>query len=191
MKTQMLRIAVIAMTLLAASAAMAQGTVGDVVVNVPFGFVVGTHQMQPGRYVVGPMAPGILGIVDTKDPRSHRPYHVTSRLHLVSTNYKPEGDVDDYVSNGALCHGSRGRQQRHRDYSNSKHLCFHTILPRRFEPQVVSCPRGVGDGLLRPLTAQAGSLAAFGVLEIRAIQLCVLGRFRFSARPEFLWALMT
>src|SRR5438094_1011056 len=99
---------------------------------------------------------GNLGIVDTKDPRSHRPYHVTSRLHLVSPNYKSVGDVDDYVSNGALCHGSRGRQQRHRDYSNSKHLCFHTILPRRFEPQVVSCPRGVGDGLLRPLTAQAG-----------------------------------
>jgi len=66
MKTQMLRIAVIAMTLLAASAAMAQGTVGDVVVNVPFGFVVGTHQMQPGRYVVGPMAPGILRIYDTQ-----------------------------------------------------------------------------------------------------------------------------
>jgi hypothetical protein len=66
MKTQMVRIAVCAMTLLAVSAAMAQGRPGDVVVNVPFAFVVGSHQMQPGRYVVTPMTQGILRMYDTE-----------------------------------------------------------------------------------------------------------------------------
>ena len=64
MKTQMLRIAVFA--LLAASAAMAQTRPGDVIVNVPFAFVVGSHQMQPGRYVVTPAATGLLRMFDTE-----------------------------------------------------------------------------------------------------------------------------
>src|SRR5579864_767195 len=41
-------------------------------------------------------------------------------------------------------------------------FAFSYILPRRFTPQVVSNPRGVGDGLAWPLTARTGSLAAFG-----------------------------
>ena len=64
MKTQMLRIAVFA--LLAASAAMAQTRPGDVIVNVPFAFVVGSHQMQPGRYIVTPAATGLLRMFDTE-----------------------------------------------------------------------------------------------------------------------------
>ena len=66
MKTQVLRIAVITMALLAASAAMAQGHPGDVLVNVPFTFVVGSHHMQPGRYVVMTAADGALRIYDTE-----------------------------------------------------------------------------------------------------------------------------
>jgi hypothetical protein len=88
MKTQMLRIAVIAMTLLAASAAMAQGTVGDVVVNVPFAFVVGTHQMQPGRYVVSPMTQGILRIYDTQVSNNQLLFPVNSTQSNTRTDAK-------------------------------------------------------------------------------------------------------
>jgi hypothetical protein len=67
MKIQMLRIAVFALLAAsAASAAMAQTRPGDVIVNVPFAFVVGSHQMQPGRYVVTPAATGLLRIYDTE-----------------------------------------------------------------------------------------------------------------------------
>ena len=66
MKTKVLRIAVSAMALLVASAALAQGRPGDVLVNVPFTFVVGTHQMQPGRYIVTPVANGFLRMYDTE-----------------------------------------------------------------------------------------------------------------------------
>ncbi len=88
MKTQMLRIAVIAMTLLAASAAVAQGTVGDVVVNVPFAFVVGTHQMQPGRYVVAPMTQGILRIYDTQVSHNQLLFPVNSTQSNTRTDAK-------------------------------------------------------------------------------------------------------
>jgi hypothetical protein len=65
MKTQMLRIAVFAMALLAlASAAMAQTSSG-VFVDVPFAFVAGNHHMQPGRYAVTPAANGFLRIYET------------------------------------------------------------------------------------------------------------------------------
>ena len=67
MKTQVLRIAVFVTALLAASAALAQGRPGDVLVNVPFSFVVGTHQMQPGHYLVTPATYGILRMYDTEN----------------------------------------------------------------------------------------------------------------------------
>ena len=66
MKTQMLRMAVFTMALLAALAAMAQGPSGDVLVNVPFAFVIDSHHMQPGRYVVTKAANGVLRIHDTE-----------------------------------------------------------------------------------------------------------------------------
>ena len=65
MKTQVLRIAVSVITLLAASAAIAQSKPGDVLVNVPFSFVIGSHQMQPGRYIVTPVGNGFLRMFDT------------------------------------------------------------------------------------------------------------------------------
>ena len=64
MKTQVLRIAVFTMALLAALAAMAQGPSGNVLVNVPFAFVIDGHHMQPGRYVVSKAANGVLYIHD-------------------------------------------------------------------------------------------------------------------------------
>lgn len=66
MKKQVLRIVVFAIAISAASAAMAQGTSGDVSVNVPFAFVVDGHHMQPGRYVVTKAANGVLRIYDTE-----------------------------------------------------------------------------------------------------------------------------
>jgi hypothetical protein len=68
MKTQMLRIAVFVTALLVASAAIAQSAPGDVLVNVPFSFVVGKHQMQPGRYQVTPLANGFLRMFDKENP---------------------------------------------------------------------------------------------------------------------------
>jgi hypothetical protein len=65
MKTQVLRTAVFVTALLAASAAIAQTNSTDVLVNVPFSFIVGTHQMQPGRYIVTPVANGFLRMFDT------------------------------------------------------------------------------------------------------------------------------
>jgi hypothetical protein len=58
--------AVFTMALLAALAAMAQGPSGDVLVNVPFAFVIDSHHMQPGRYVVTKAANGVLRIHDTE-----------------------------------------------------------------------------------------------------------------------------
>lgn len=71
MKMQMLRIAVMTMALLAASAAMAQGPSGQVLVNIPFTFVVGSHHMQPGRYRVAKAADGFLSISDTEVADNH------------------------------------------------------------------------------------------------------------------------
>src|SRR3981081_2002887 len=67
MKTQLLRTAVFVMGLLSVSCASAQTKAGDVIVNVPFSFVVGNHQMQPGRYIVTPAASGVLRIFDSQD----------------------------------------------------------------------------------------------------------------------------
>jgi hypothetical protein len=66
LKTQLLRTAVFVIGRLAVSAAVAQSR-GDVIVNVPLSFVVGNHQMQPGRYIVKPMTYGILRIFDSQD----------------------------------------------------------------------------------------------------------------------------
>jgi hypothetical protein len=66
MKKQVLRIVVGAMALLAALAATAQAQSGKVVVNVPFEFVIGSHHMQPGRYLVSSAANGTLRIADTE-----------------------------------------------------------------------------------------------------------------------------
>ena len=60
MKTQMLGIAVFVIALLAVSSAVAQGTAGDVLVNVPFSFVAGSHSMPAGRYIVRPVKDGII-----------------------------------------------------------------------------------------------------------------------------------
>jgi hypothetical protein len=69
MKTQLLRTAVFVIGLLAVSAAVAQ-TKGDVIVNIPFSFVVGSHQMQPGRYIVTRAASGVLRIFDPEDSKN-------------------------------------------------------------------------------------------------------------------------
>jgi hypothetical protein len=70
MKTQLLRTAVFGMVLLAVSAAVAQTGPGDVIVNVPFSFVVANHQMQPGRYIVKPLEYGVLRVFNTEDSKS-------------------------------------------------------------------------------------------------------------------------
>jgi hypothetical protein len=70
MKTQLLRTAVFVIGLLAVSAAFAQTKAGDVIVTVPFSFVVGNHQMQPGRYIVTPAASGVLRIFDPQDSKN-------------------------------------------------------------------------------------------------------------------------
>jgi len=69
MKTQLLRTAVFVIGLLAVSAAVAQ-TKGDVIVNIPFSFVVGSHQMQPGRYIVTRAESGVLRIFDAQDSKN-------------------------------------------------------------------------------------------------------------------------
>lgn len=70
MKTQVLRIAVVVTGLLMASSALAQGKPGDVLVNVPFSFIVNNHQMPAGRYVVTPASYGFLRIYDTENSRN-------------------------------------------------------------------------------------------------------------------------
>jgi hypothetical protein len=67
MKTQVFQIAVAVAVLFAVSCAMAQGEPGDVLVNVPFSFLVNNHQMPPGRYLVTKAAPGFLRMSDTQD----------------------------------------------------------------------------------------------------------------------------
>jgi hypothetical protein len=71
MKTQAFQIAVVVALLLAVSSAMAQVQPGDVLVNVPFPFLVGNHPMPPGRYLVSPSAKGFLRMLDIKD--AHHP----------------------------------------------------------------------------------------------------------------------
>jgi hypothetical protein len=66
MKTQAFQIAVVVAVLFAVSGAMAQSP-GDVLVNVPFSFHVGNHQMPSGRYLVTRTAPGFLRMFDAKD----------------------------------------------------------------------------------------------------------------------------
>jgi len=87
MKTQMLRIAVITMTLLAALAATAQAPSG-VLVNVPFGFVIGDHRLQPGRYAVTSMGGGILRISNTEVPANQMFFAVQSTYSAAPTDPK-------------------------------------------------------------------------------------------------------
>ena len=70
MKTQLLSKAVCVVVLLTVSAAVAQTSPGDVLVNIPFSFVVANHQMQPGRYMVKPAASGVIRILDTDTKNS-------------------------------------------------------------------------------------------------------------------------
>jgi hypothetical protein len=70
MKTQAVRISALAVALLTVSAAVAQTRPGDVIVNVPFSFVVANHQMQPGRYIVTPVTYGTLRIFNTEDSKN-------------------------------------------------------------------------------------------------------------------------
>jgi len=70
MKTQVLRIAVVVTGLLMVSSALAQSKPGDVLVNVPFSFIVNNHQMPAGRYVVTPATYGVLRIFDTENSRN-------------------------------------------------------------------------------------------------------------------------
>jgi hypothetical protein len=67
MKKQVFQIAVVVAVLFAVSGAMAQGQPGDVLANVPFSFLVGNHQMPPGRYLVTKAGNGFLRILDIKD----------------------------------------------------------------------------------------------------------------------------
>jgi hypothetical protein len=67
MKTQVFHIAMIAAALVAVSSALAEGQPGDVLVNVPFSFLVGNHPMPPGRYLVSGAANGFLRMFDTND----------------------------------------------------------------------------------------------------------------------------
>ena len=70
MKMQALRIAVSVVVLFTVSAAVAQTSPGDVVVNVPFSFVAANQQMQPGRYIVSPAAYGVLRISNSRDSKN-------------------------------------------------------------------------------------------------------------------------
>jgi hypothetical protein len=81
MKTQLLRTAVFVIGLLAVSAAVAQTKPGDVIVNVPFSFVVANHQMEPGRYIVAPQASGVLRIFNPKDSKNQTFVMVHSVQH--------------------------------------------------------------------------------------------------------------
>jgi len=69
MKTQVFRTTIFAVVVLAVSGGTAQRQPGDVLVNVPFSFLVGNHQMPPGRYRVTPAGSGFLRFFDTKDSR--------------------------------------------------------------------------------------------------------------------------
>lgn len=88
MKTQLLRTAVFVIGLLAVSAAVAQTKPGDVIVNIPFSFVVANHQMQPGRYIVTPMTYGVLRIFDSQDSKNQTLVSVHSVESTSATSAK-------------------------------------------------------------------------------------------------------
>lgn len=69
MKTQVFRIVLFVMAIVVVSGAMAQSQPGDLLVNVPFSFLVGNRQMPPGRYAAGTMR-GVLRISNTQDSHS-------------------------------------------------------------------------------------------------------------------------
>jgi hypothetical protein len=67
MKTQLFRIALLVMVLIVALGAMAQRQPGDLLVNIPFSFLVDNHPMPSGRYVVVPAGNGVLGMFKAED----------------------------------------------------------------------------------------------------------------------------
>lgn len=70
MKTQVFRIALLVMALVAVSAAVAQSQPGDLVVSIPFSFLVGNHHMPPGSYIVTRAPNGFLRMSPAEDPSS-------------------------------------------------------------------------------------------------------------------------
>jgi hypothetical protein len=78
MKTQVLQIAVLVMALFGVSGATAQGQPGDVLVNIPFSFIVGNHQLPAGRYRVTSAAHGFLRMFDTQDAHNQLSMPVNS-----------------------------------------------------------------------------------------------------------------
>jgi hypothetical protein len=70
MKTQVFRIALLVMTLVVVRAAVAQSQPGDILVNIPFSFLVGNHHLPPGSYLVARAPNGSLRISRTEDRSS-------------------------------------------------------------------------------------------------------------------------
>ena len=62
MKKHILGMVVFAMALLAVPSTIAQGSGGDVLVDVPFAFSAGSHRLPPGRYTVTRHASGLIRI---------------------------------------------------------------------------------------------------------------------------------
>lgn len=63
--------------LLGVSGVIAQSKEGDVVVNVPFPFIVANRPMPPGRYNIAPAMESVLRISDSHNPHNqvHVPVH--------------------------------------------------------------------------------------------------------------------
>jgi len=56
------------------AAAAAQTKEGDVIISVPFEFIVGSQHLQAGRYVLATPLDGIIRISDSQNPS--RPLHI-------------------------------------------------------------------------------------------------------------------
>jgi hypothetical protein len=76
---KLLRIALYAALLLAASASIAQTRQGDVVANIPFPFVVAHQTLPAGHYIVSPANADALGIHDANNRGTFVPTESTQR----------------------------------------------------------------------------------------------------------------
>jgi hypothetical protein len=76
---KLLRIALYAALLLAASASIAQTRQGDVVANIPFPFVVAHQTLPAGHYIVSPANADALGIHDANNRGTFVPTQSTQR----------------------------------------------------------------------------------------------------------------
>jgi hypothetical protein len=76
---KLLRIALYAALLLAASASIAQTRQGDVVANIPFPFVVAHQTLPAGHYIVSPANAVALGIHDANNRGTFVPTESTQR----------------------------------------------------------------------------------------------------------------